>query len=85
MERGDPRAASLYGEDGPRRLDRVVAVATPGEELTSALLAAGDDHQVALSRAEAKDLRAETGQVVLARTGRHQFDPATGRGKRHRP
>jgi hypothetical protein len=38
MERGDPRAASLYGEDGPRRLDRVVAVATPGEELTSALL-----------------------------------------------
>jgi hypothetical protein len=38
MERGDPRAASLYGEDGPRRLDRVVAVAAPGEELTSALL-----------------------------------------------
>lgn len=38
MERGDPRAASLYGEDGPRRLDRVVAAAATGEELTSALL-----------------------------------------------
>lgn len=38
MERGDPRAASLYGEDGPRRLDRVVAAAASGEELTSALL-----------------------------------------------
>ena len=38
MERGDARAATLYGEDGPRRLDRVVAVAASGEELTSGLL-----------------------------------------------
>lgn len=38
MERGDPRAASLYGEDGPRRLDRVVAASATGAELTSGLL-----------------------------------------------
>ncbi len=38
MERGDARAATLYGEDGPRRLDRVVAVTATGEELTAGLL-----------------------------------------------
>lgn len=38
MERGDARAATLYGEDGPRRLDRVVAVAASGDELTAGLL-----------------------------------------------
>jgi hypothetical protein len=47
--------------------------------------AAGNDHQVALSRAEAKYFRAEAGQVMLARTGRHQLDAAARGRERHRP
>ena len=46
---------------------------------------AGDDHQVALPRAEPHDLGAEAGDVVPRGAGGHQLDAAAGRGERHRP
>jgi len=47
--------------------------------------ATGDNHQVALPRAEAKHLSAKAGQIVLAGAGRHELDAAASRGKGHRP
>jgi len=47
--------------------------------------AAGDDHQIALPRAEAEHLGTEPCEVVLAGAGGHQLDPAAGGGERHRP
>src|SRR5260221_580999 len=41
--------------------------------------------RIALPGTEAKHLGAKAGQVVAAGAGRHQFDPAAGRGERHRP
>ena len=45
----------------------------------------GDDHQVALARAEPHDLGAEPGDVESAGADGHQLDPAAGRRERHRP
>ena len=46
---------------------------------------AGDDHQVALPRAEPHHLGAEPGDVEPAGADGHQLDPAAGGRERHRP